>query len=399
MKLSAVVLIGVNLAAGLQTAALAADTEVGESAAFLQESLVSIPKAKTQAKKPLARKMAMSTDISLQHRSSVKHAKTFTSLDPFYDKSAGVRPFVPGRYLPSEAELLAQKEAATARKERAYQTMAARADLSNSLSGRVSDFAMSAPIANATKHGQDEYMRKIAHIAVAKAKNIVANNFAKLAPRSVPGVAPVMPGQIAEFSGNPGFMPSLPEPGTQAAQPMPMARSITPVMPPVPMLTAYEQRQLSRQVEANMPEVCYSQGSNGEMRALGQGNPGLAGAGPPPFPLSMVGGGQLQQSMRAGSPRLPATAQARFGSWHGGSENLQNASFHTYLSAPMNGPLSVSRVPRGITSSRTSRQTQAHPHLYRHMNKPSAQIASKHSSQSKAQPYVATYSAYRRYSG
>lgn len=396
MKLSAVVLIGVNLAAGLQAAALAADTEVGESAAFLQESLSGVPKAKPlQAKKHTARKLAMSADVSLQRRSHARSARTMTSLDPLYDNKVSIRPFVPGRYLPSEADLRAQRDATLAAKESAYQTMAAQADFSNSLSGRVSDFSMAQPTSSA-KPVQNEYMRRVAQIAVSKVKSIAVSNFTKPSPRTLPGVTPVMPGQIAEMTSNPGIIPSMPEPGTQAAQPVHVARSIASVMPPVPMLSPYEQAQLNRQVNANMPEVCYSQSSNGEMRAQGQGNPGLAGVGPPPFPLSMAGGGQLHQAMRTGSSHLPVTAQARFGSWHGGSEGLSSASFHSYLSAPMNGPLSVTRVPRGAVSARTGKQ--AHSYSHKHINRVPLQIA-RRPAQLKAQPYVATYSSYRRYSG
>lgn len=380
MKLSAVVLLSVNLVAAAQCAVQASDTD---TAAFLKESLsaTGVSSQASAQTKSVSRKVAMSSDVGMR-RNSRKQSKKLTAMAPIFDNGVKIRPFVPGRYLPTEAEL-------------------ANAQAPAMLSGQVSDYASLQ--VQPQKSVREDYIDKIAQLTVRKAKD-AAIKFTKSAPRAVPGIMPVLPGQVAQLPGNTSIVPQIPNPETaQVVVPQPSqsrtAFNNGPALPPLPMLSTYEQAQLNRVVETNMPENCYAQGSNGDMRALGQGNPGLAGVGPPPFPLSVLPGGKARGTMRSASMcQQPLSCQARFGSWHGGTSGLQQAAFHSYVANRINGPLNVSRVPYGNhNSAKTGRQSVTYGHKYsanHHVH-----VASKPHHQRKAAPYVATYSPYARYSG
>ncbi|MBY0357652.1 MAG: hypothetical protein K2W82_06590 [Candidatus Obscuribacterales bacterium] len=371
MKLSAVVLLSVNLVAASQAAAHASEQN---TAAFLQESLNSRALPSQQ----------------------MKRNKKLVALSPVIDGGTKIRPFVPGRYLPSQAELERQKS------EKAYALMLPKSDSSGLLTGQVSDYS--------AVQAQDEeaiarrYIQKAVRTAVSKATSVV--KFAKAAPRTVPGATAqaVLPGQIAQLPGNAGVMPRVPEPQDMEILPVAAHQSkVTnslPLFPQAPILSKFDQDQLDRAVAANMPEACYAQGSNGESRAMGQGNPALSGTGPPPFPLSLLPAGKRQISAGQGVVNAPVTSQARFGSWHGGSSGLGQASFHTYLANKMNGPLAVSRVNKAKPGRTTGRQATTYVPKYVTRKAVAPSLAKIHYQPAqKMQPSVATYPAYRRYSG
>ncbi|MBX9721316.1 MAG: hypothetical protein K2X81_07980, partial [Candidatus Obscuribacterales bacterium] len=216
--------------------------------------------------------------------------------------------------------------------------------------------------------------------------------------RSVPGMNPVMPGQVASI-------PSIPEPQIAAALPVqvpsqPVKSGITriPQVPkynvaanavvvPPPQLTKYESSQLDRLVSENMPENVYSS-INGDMKS-GQSNPGLAGAGSAAFPLSNLVGG------RGRGINTTVGAQARFGSWHGGNSNLPQSSFQSYVPVHMAGPMAV-KVNHYHPPHRTGRQAIAMVSAHHQQSTPAQHHAA--AAKPKAAPHVASYTPYYKYS-
>ena len=402
MKLSAVVLISVNLVAASQLPAHAGDT-----ADFLADALSSKSPART-AQAP----RAAHTTRSAQHKRSAAPARpassrSYVAMAPMID-GVKVRSFKPGRYLPSAAELSAKRDAESSS---VYQSLPAHFDPSGTIAGSVSYTgergAPSYPSAYQSPSysmSRADYMPKIT-AAVQKAKQ-VAKQFAS-SPRAVPGLNAVLPGQIAQAAKNivpepSNYAPVIPQP-SNAAQPMQVpspaqsnVAASAPYMVPAPSLTSYEQSRLQRIVDSNMPGNVY-QGFNGDMRAH-QGNPGLAGAGPSPFPLS-VNPMQGRMGGHAMSPNsMPIGQQARFGSWHGGSQNLASAGFHTYVPVHMNGPASI-KVNHSHGSRKTGRQAAK---ISNHQSSHSSYAApqAKHAAASKPQivePKAATYAPYLRY--
>lgn len=396
MKLSAVVVISVNLVAASQLPANADDT-----AAFLADALSAKPSARSAAKAPRTHTKRSSSST----RSS--SSRSYVAMAPIVD-GVKVRSFKPGRYLPSEAELVSKREAES---QSMYQSLPAHLDPSGTMAGSVSYSgerqSPAYPSAYQTpgyQMSRSDYMPKIS-AAVQKAKQ-VAKQFAS-SPRAVAGLNAVLPGQLAQAARNivpepPNNNPlavQIPQPGNAAPVQIPQpARSnvaAAPYMVPPPSMTNYEQSRLQRIVDSNMPGNVYQQGFNGDMRAS-QGNPGLAGAGPSPFPLS-VNPMQGRMGGHAMSPgAMPIGQQARFGSWHGGSSNLASAGFHTYVPVHMNGPASI-KVNHSQGSRKTGRQAAK---ISSHHAQHSIAAQPKHAAAIKPQviePKAASYPPYLRY--
>lgn len=404
MKLSAVFLLSVNVVAATQVAAVAADCS--DTASFLQESLSGAKATPAPALRP-------STAVSkISHSAAqpVAPSRKLVPMVPVADKSVKLRPFMPGRYLPSEGDL--------------YPRAAVPESLGAQpapLSGQVSASA-NAYSKVPTTYASD-YVDQLALAAARKVKN-VARKFAA-APKTTPGSAPVLPGQFGGAANQPAVpalanligadqsaqsLPQLPALSPSVTVPAPpSATRVSPVVvPPPPQvaafptvpppnLSSYEEAKMARLVEANLPERLYANGSNGDMRASSRVNPGLAGAGPPPFPLSLMAG----QMPAAGGRMRPAPGmEAKFGNWHD-RNNLPSAAFHTYLSqAKMAGPLAVSRTMQSKGSRRTGRQSAS-----AHSAAPAHHVASVASSikvpkkTAVKNAVVACYPHYHRYPG
>ncbi|MBY0546811.1 MAG: hypothetical protein K2W95_05935 [Candidatus Obscuribacterales bacterium] len=400
MKLSAVFLLSVNVVAASQVAAVA--SECSDTASFLQESLGSTPHAA-----PIAQASPRPARIS--HSIAAKplpSQRRLVPMTPIADKGTKLRAFMPGRYLPSEGDL----------QPRAY---ASEPQLSAPLTGQVSAAQTAYSKVPTTYSG--DYVDQLALAAAHKVK-AAAKRFAA-APKTMPGSQPVLPGQYggaAQRAAVPALanligadqsltamnqLPSLnqavvPVPSTAQASPVvvpqPQQTAAFPTVPP-PNLSKYEEAKFARMVEASLPERLYANGSNGDMRASSRVNPGLAGAGPPPFPLSLAGG---QMSAAAGHGMRPGPAmEAKFGNWHE-NNNLPQAAFHTYLSqAKMAGPLAVARM-QGKGSKRTGRQA-----YFCQPSAPSTHVAKapvQHKVAKKSvvkSAVVACYPQYHRYPG
>lgn len=390
MKLSSVVLLSVNLVAASQVAANAADT-----ASFLQDALTpSAAAAKSaSAPRPAAKKRAAKS--------------SYVAMTPVMD-GVKIRPFMPGRYLPSEAELDARREAERARREAEAQRAMSFAPAADVLTGRVAATndipnmsAMMAPAASyaMSRPANQDYMHKVQGI-VQKVKE-AAKGYSLAHTRSVPGMNPMMPGQIAQAPGAHSAMPRIPEP-QRAAMPLqvpqpPVARSMPVQVPqapqhvvasapvvPLPSLSKWDNAQLDKLIDNNMPENVYGN-VNGDMRA-GQGNPGVAGGGPTPYPLNSINRRGVQ----------PIGTQARFGSWHGGNENLPQSSFQTYVPVHMAGPMAVKINHYSGGSHKTGKQ--AHRIAAKHSVSAATHVASTAVKVEKVKSIpVASYPAYRRY--
>lgn len=388
MKLSSVVLLSVNLVVGTQVAANAADT-----ASFLQDALSPSASA-ANAKSSPAR-----AGRPAQHKK--RSSKAYVAMTPVVD-GVRMRPFVPGRYLPSEADIQARQEAEQQAAQQAQQQAAFSypgMDPSGMLSGKVSSNQEMAPspyLQQAASYAMSRpanqaYMHKISQAVKQAARKYTAAH-----PRSIPGVNPVMPGQIAHFPG------AIPEP-QQARATMPMRIPQPPVMrqsmpivpqapqcvapqqaPVVPSITSMDTNQLDQLLDGGLSGNANT-AFNGDMR-FGQGNPGFAGAGPSTYPLS---------SMQHGRGGMQAP-QARFGSWHGGS-NLAQASFHSYVPVHMAGPMSV-KINHLGNSKKTGHQAYSARSVRTHASQQHHSVL-KHvvAKVEKKAPFVAVYPLYRRY--
>jgi hypothetical protein len=368
MKLSAVVLLTVNFVAASQVAAHASDT-----ASFLQEALA-----------PQANSVKQGGQAAASPRAArpARKSSSYVSMTPVTD-GAKMRPFVPGRYLPSESDLQAKKQS-----EIAAQAPFQSPSLSTGgvLTGQVSTNAaamnelgaIAAPAASyaMSKPVNQDYIHNIAQIAIQKVK-AAAKSYTAAHPRAVPGVNPVVPGQVARLPGNAGVMPEIPEPpGPKASSlqiPQPQARPSSPVQvpaPPVvsaPELSKYETSQLERLVDSNSPENVYA------------GQKAASGVLP------------MNQGTR-GRAINPAVSQARFGSWHGGN-GLSTASFHSYVPIHMTGPMSV-KITQHSTSHRTGSQSAtmaSHPAHASQVRKP---VAEKQKADSVSYPPYRRYNLY-----
>ena len=378
MKLSAVVLLTVNLVAASQVAANASDT-----ASFLQDALAPSAKAAKSGeyKAPEAPRTIRSD--------SRKKSSSYMAMAPVLD-GVKLRPFVPGRYLPSESELQAKKQAETS----SQQPVFSAGNASGMLSGQVSttnntmselssivapaaSYAMSRPV-------NQDYIQKIAQIALKKVKQ-ASKNFVAEHPQ---GTNPLVPNPVAQLAGLRGGVPEVPEPqatvSTSMPVPQPQARPINtvkvpqynaassvPVVQP-PELTKYEANQLEKLVDSNLPENVYAQGQ------------GTAGQSPlAAMPLSQG----------RGRPINTAVSQARFGSWHGGNLGLTSASFHTYVPIHMAGPMSVKINQHSISHHTGHQSAGISAHTF-HAGLTTKESADKH----KADTFVADYPPYRRYS-
>lgn len=404
MKLSAVVLLSVNFVAASQMAANAADT-----ASFLQDALTAQPQP---TRSTSGGYKASHTPAKQKPRAaSPAKKRAYVAMTPVVD-GVKIRPFVPGRYLPSEADLEAKKQRELAAQQMFYVPrtesgmLAGQVSSNNNNMGELGSAINTAASYAMSRPANQAYMHKVTQAAIQKVKQAAKNFNAGASQRSVPGMNPVLPGQFAQIPGAPGAIPEIPEPQTarqhslQVPQP-PSARALpqvpqyvaapTGVVVPPPALTKYESSQLERLVESNLPENVYA-GFNGDMRASSQGNPGLAGAGPPPYPLSTL---PINAGRRGSMPTVGA--QARFGSWHGGNSNLPQASFHSYVPIHTAGPMSV-KINHYRGSHKTGRQAVSmhHSHSANHAQHSLPKVKTE---KKKADPPIKSYAPYRKYSG
>lgn len=421
MKLSSVVLLTVNLVAISQTAAVAQK----ETASFLQESLSELASSSAARGGNAAQRSPVSATVKSIHYASAaglgRVAGAARKSIPAAGRKSGsgraslasdaglkLRPFVPGRYLPSEKEL----------EEAAYRSMAPKYDPAGFITGEISTCAAPCP-AHLPRYEEAASPRPQARTQVQQLAEVAIQKVCAAMPRRAAGALPargaagaVSPPGMASFqeimqplslcSAAPGGMVPEPKAPSGVAVPEPPLAGLAslPIMVPAPMLSRFDDRQLEKMMEANMPSRLYAnKGVNGEMRGSVSGNPGLTGVGPPPFPLSfMPGAGHNPASMGAAAGRssaAPMGSEARFGSWHD-RMSLQQSSFQSYLPARMAGPMPPTRLARASGSRRTGKQAAS---AGLQVKTPALPQATHRASSARPKPKVASYPAYLRYSG
>lgn len=397
MKFSAI-LVSVNLAATLPvavaTAANAADEPKSETANFLKSSLASAKPAKNSALR--GRKLSYSTPVH-DTVGSVNGVK--------------LRPFVANRKLPSQRDLDLQLISQTAKMASPPALVAQTPQVdapSPVLSGGVSEAYASMPErqsaggAGIATYGSVGYVKQTSS-------------------RVLPGQSPSVPGQIRQLRSTrrqrtaapqqqqplPKFEPPTePAPIAQEAPP-PNGNAFGAVASRAPMMPASmqmepapfspdEQAIIDRMVQNTRNHSVDDTGA-GNFSAAPQG-----GAGPAPFPLSLLPQDALKQLIaggRSGVRRSVADAPpAYFGSWHGQTSlaNLPAAGFHSNLQG---------REPHG--SNFTQYASSPRPAAPLHKHRASSVVHASGSNSSLGQlrrlpvqeMKVAPYAAYPRASG
>jgi hypothetical protein len=362
MKLSAFLAISVPIVAASQMPAQAAEPTV--SGAWLQESISELTPAKA--------KMATTSYSAAQ-----KHVVHVVHAAPISPNAVKLRPFKPGRYLPSEKELRAAAVQAQQVQQAQYDYSAPGAQLN----GQVNAQGYAAPMRQQSAYDQyampNGYAASMPAMAASpiaqRVKAQIKRAIGQRAPRVVPNQMPMLPEQLTQA---PMLQPQIPEPPAQRQQmrapfpvsmpvgqfPQPSAQQMSQPMAPQfqpDNISPQEVQAMFRQAEMSPPQARMN--FNGEVVGQALDNPGNGG-GQPPFPLNIFGGnalGNLTQSQH-GMGMGAGTQQARFGSWHGGS-SMASAGFHSYVARRKPVMYEYSRAPMANSSRRTRAQASAAP--------------------------------------
>jgi len=325
---STAIFVGVNVAASIplvfcQTAKAEGGAQLSGTADFLKTSLAKSDTA--TAKSMLAGDPTFSTsrrpirikrDLTpTQAMSSPRAIAARTTMAPV--NGVKLRPFMPGRKLPSAADLAGGGLTAMAPQ------MENGTD-PNALSSSVSENSYTARNADYSAPGYNSYRPtdvRSANRARLKAAARVASGYdRRAAPRSLPGQSPSTPGQV-------GF------PCAQQA-----VADMQPVRGADPNEMAYQGNDMASQA-SDIIQAAKQMPMPGMANAGG----GAGGtAGPAPFPLSLLPEASLKQFIgsTAGASRGPKAAPgapSSFGSWKQGGQTiaqrqgLQPSGFHSNL--------------------------------------------------------------------
>jgi len=300
-----------------------------------------------------------------------------------------LRPFVPGRKLPSRSQLQAQMP---------QLDNSAQANLSGSIN--ESTFAPQTNNSYDSAYGNTAYAQpspatqnSANRSRMRQAADLVAGFQRKHAARSLPGQSPATPGQVGfpcaqQAVANVNAQPGRNQNAPSEAEWTQMAR-------------AAGNSNASAENDAEMASLAqdfaasqHSQASSGS-------------AGPAPFPLSLIPEASLKQLMGSTAKTAPATAVSHagrpqpamtpsyFGSWrqgqtpvaHGRGGNLQPSGFHTYL---------ASGSAAGKTTTSSAAFKSYAPMTYKASRRVAPKIAAavKKVAPVVAAPYVATYGTY-----
>jgi hypothetical protein len=323
----------------MPAAANAADEAVSDKAEWLKQNLAALDKNK----KPESRKISLS-DADLQP----------------VRKANRLRPFVPGRKLPTRRELDLQLAAQQARLDE-RKAQAFMVEQPPSLAGQVQAFA-SQPDTSA-------YAQIPASIATQYEK--LTTKTKRPAAPAIAGQVPTLPGQVAYVPASGSAIPRMPlpePPGCQANARMEAAttaRSFEQPLKPgehvvrqtgallvqAPVLTPDQQEMMDELLQYNKGrgDQRFVDLPNGARQPAAVAAPVPAqmfqapvmaappsDAGPPPFPLNMLPEGALKQLVggRTSRPHIDAPP-CYFGSWHKpvSFSNLPEAGFHSNIAS------------------------------------------------------------------
>lgn len=304
-----------------------------------------------------------------------------------------LRPFVPGRKLPSRSQLQAQMP---------QLDNSAQSRTSSNLSGSINESTFAPPANNSydSAYGNTAYAQpsqatqnSANRSRMRQAADLVAGFQRKHAARSLPGQSPATPGQV-------GFPCAQQAVANVNAQPV-RNQNAPSEAEWTQMARAAGNSNSSAENDAEMASLAqdfaasqHSQASSGS-------------AGPAPFPLSLIPESSLKQFMGSTAKAAPAAAVSHagrpqpamnpsyFGSWHQGQTpvahghggNLQPSGFHTYL---------ASGSAAGKTTTSSAAFKSYAPMTYKASRRVAPKIAAavKKVAPVAAAPYVATYGTY-----
>ncbi|MBU6454473.1 MAG: hypothetical protein KGS72_22075 [Cyanobacteria bacterium REEB67] len=398
---STAIFLGVNVAASVPLvlcpqANAQGEAQLSGTADFLKNSLAKASDTAT-AKPMLAgdptfsatrRTVRIQRDIAPTQALSSPHAiATRQAMAPI--GGVKLRPFMPGRKLPSRADLESNLSAMTPQ----FDTTGQAGALSN-LSAGVSESNYLAPASNEYQSsGYGNYRpsdaRSQNRARLKDAARVASGYDRRSASRSLPGQSPATPGQV-------GF---------------PCAQQAVAHMNPVRSGAPRNAEEWAAQMDAQAQGAAEVPVQNRQMATapLGETAAPANTAGPAPFPLNLLPEASLKQfigSTAAGGKRAASVAApSYFGSWKGNSQiaqggagggskaGLQPSGFHTYLSGA-----------KTQTGSQMHTQTASAFHAYAPMamtnrrGAPGAVAEAKHIAQNvhpSATVQVATYGAYQ----
>ncbi len=390
-------LVGVNVAASLPlvfTQQAMADGGMSSTASFLKAAVaekatahaLSDPHAVASFKSS-KRSLPIKRDFSSASFSEPRAVQTRLAMTPIAG-SVKLRPFVPGRKLPSRSELQAQMP-----------------QLDNSsqpnLSATINESSFAAQTAqndsNYSAPGYNSYRSQQINTAqnrnrLRQAADCVAGFQRKNAARSVPGQSPSTPGQV-------GFPCAQ-----QAVAHMPASKAAP---------SEAEWTQMARNAaNGSTTESEAEQMASLQAEFAASQPQSHATAGPAPFPLSLIPEASLKQLIGSTAKTAPAgggssnsihaqkaMTPSYFGSWHGSQHapaqghahsNLQPSGFHTYLAGTGN---SAARGGRVVSASAFKSYA---PMAYKATRRSAPHIAAmvKKTAVSHAAPVIATYGTY-----
>lgn len=390
-------LVGVNVAASiplvLAPQAMASDNMSG-TASFLKAAVGDKATARSlsgdfQSAPVLASKrLPIRRSLSSASFSEPQAVNSRLAMTPVAGATK-LRPFVPGRKLPSRSQLQAQMP---------QLDNSAQANLSGSIN--ESTFAPQTNNSYDSAYGNTAYAQpsqatqnSANRSRMRQAADLVAGFQRKHAARSLPGQSPATPGQVGfpcaqQAVANVNAQPGRNQNAPSEAEWTQMAR-------------AAGNSNASAENDAEMASLAqdfaasqHSQASSGS-------------AGPAPFPLSLIPEASLKQLMGSTAKAAPATAVSHagrpqpamtpsyFGSWrqgqtpvaHGRGGNLQPSGFHTYL---------ASGSAAGKTTTSSAAFKSYAPMTYKASRRVAPKIAAvvKKVAPVVAAPYVATYGTY-----
>ncbi len=390
-------LVGVNVAASiplvLAPQAMASDNMSG-TASFLKAAVGDKATARSlsgdfQSAPVLASKrLPIRRSLSSASFSEPQAVNSRLAMTPVAGATK-LRPFVPGRKLPSRSQLQAQMPQLDS---------SAQANLSGSIN--ESTFAPQTNNSYDSAYGNTAYAQpsqatqnSANRSRMRQAADLVAGFQRKHAARSLPGQSPATPGQVGfpcaqQAVANVNAQPGRNQNAPSEAEWTQMAR-------------AAGNSNASAENDAEMASLAqdfaasqHSQASSGS-------------AGPAPFPLSLIPEASLKQLMGSTAKTAPATAVSHagrpqpamtpsyFGSWrqgqtpvaHGRGGNLQPSGFHTYL---------ASGSAAGKTTTSSAAFKSYAPMTYKASRRVAPKIAAavKKVAPVVAAPYVATYGTY-----
>jgi len=395
-------LVGVNVAASLPLVfapqAMAEGNNLSATANFLKAAVAEKATARSMSDPHAVpsfqcskRSLPIKRDLSSSSFSEPRAVQTRLAMTPIAG-SVKLRPFVPGRKLPSRSDLQSQMP---------------QLDNSNqpNLSASINESSFAAqPVQNDSNYsapGYSSYRAQQVNTAqnrsrLRQAAECVASFQRKNAARTLPGQSPSTPGQV-------GF------PCAQQA-----VAHMSPAAKPAP--SEVEWTQMARNAaNGSTTESEAEQMASLQAEFAASQAPAHVTAGPAPFPLSLIPEASLKQLIGSTAKAAPPAAggssmraqkamtPSYFGSWHGSQQaaaqghghvhsNLQPSGFHTYLAGG-----NSARGGRVVSASAFKSYA---PMAYKATRRSAPHIAAVvKKSAAAAAPMIATYGTYHSAAG